>query len=371
MEILCLGLSHQTAPVELRERFAIPDGELGARALALSKCPGLSEAVIVSTCNRVELYVVAEDASHGMSALQQFVSTESAQGDLGVSAFYRLPTLQSLRHLFRVVSGLESMVLGETEILGQVKKAYQAAQLGGATGRHLNKFFQRAFNVAKEVRTQTNITRGSVSVGSVAVDLAERIFGKLAHCRVMILGAGEMSELTAGALKARGVETIFVANRSYDRAAALAAAMGGKAVHFDQWQNEFHEVDILIGSTAAPHPVLTAEKLAPVMRTRRDRPLFCIDLAVPRDIDPAVNAIDGVYLYDIDSLQAIADQSMKNRRQELGVCETLIERHVGEFHGWLSGGDRGAAIRAGQSRPAGGANALANPLDGSAKGARP
>ena len=343
MEILCIGLSHHTAPVELREKFAIPDGDLAAAAVQLGKTPGLSEAVIVSTCNRVEFYVAAEHAAAGLDAVRDFVKARVAapEGD----AFFRHTTANSIRHLFRVVSGLDSMVLGETEILGQVKKAYQAAQTGGSTSRHLNKLFQRAFNVAKEVRTNTNITRGSVSVGSVAVELAEKIFGKLAQCRVMILGAGEMSELTAGALQARGVKTIFVANRSFDRAAALAEKMGGKAVHFDEWQREFHDVDILIGSTAAPHPVLTAAQLAPIMRQRRDRPLFCIDLAVPRDIEAAVNDIEGVYLYDIDSLQAIAEHSMNNRRSELAVCEQMIERHVTEFSEWLAGGWPQAAVK--------------------------
>ncbi len=359
MEILCLGLSHRTAPVELRERFAIPESHLSATALQLAQAPGVGEAVILCTCNRVELYVAVEEPARGFAALSEFVAgfklpgvaagtpqpMLDPQAVLQGDAFFRLPTANSLRHLFRVVSGLESMVLGETEILGQVKKAYQAAQSCGATGRHLNKFFQRAFNVAKEVRTNTNITRGSVSVGSVAVDLAEKIFGKLADCRVMILGAGEMSELTAGALRARGVRTIFVANRSYERAAHLAELMGGKAVHFEQWQSEFKEIDILIGSTAAPHHVLTAKELRPIMRTRVDRPLFCIDLAVPRDIDPAVNAIDGVYLYDIDSLQSIAGQSMDSRRQELGICEQMIERHVVEFGAWLADDPSQAALR--------------------------
>jgi glutamyl-tRNA reductase len=232
------------------------------------------------------------------------------------------------------------MVLGETEILGQVKKAYQAAQQAGATGRHLNKLFQRGFNVAKEVRTKTNITRGSVSVGSVAVELAEKIFGRLRDCHVMILGAGETSELTAGALQARGVKAIFVANRSYERAVALAGKMSGKALHFEEWQSDFHGVDILIGSTAAPHPVVTVEKLAPLMRTRPDRPLFCIDLAVPRDFEPAINDLDGVYLYDIDSLQQIADESMAVRRQEAVICEHMLSRHVAEFTDWLAAGPR-------------------------------
>ncbi len=343
MEILCLGLSHHTAPVELREKFAIPDGEVPVVAAQLRAAPGVAEAVVVSTCNRVEFYLAAEEIGAGFAAVQDFVGTRFAapEGD----AFFRLPTAGAIRHVFRVASGLDSMVLGETEILGQVKKAYAAASEAGATSKHLNKLFQRAFNVAKEVRTKTNITRGAVSVGSVAVELAEKIFGRLANCHVMILGAGEMSELTAGALSARGVRSIFVANRSYDRAVALAEKMNGKAVHFDEWPREFHDVDILIGSTAAPHHVLTAAQLAPIMRTRPDRPLFCIDLAVPRDIEPAVNKLDGVYLYDIDALQAIADQSMSIRKQELVVCEQMIERHAVEFSEWLAGGWTQAGVR--------------------------
>ena len=343
MEIICLGLSHHTAPVDLRERFAIPDGEIAAAATHLKTVPGVSEAVVVSTCNRVEIYVAAEQAVAGFAAVAEYLRARAAAPE--GEHFFQHATAQSVRHLFRVVSGLDSMVLGETEILGQVKKAYAAAAAAGTTSKHLNKLFQRAFNVAKDVRTNTNITRGSVSVGSVAVELSEKIFGRLADCKVMILGAGEMSELTAGALQARGVHSIFVANRSYDRAAALAEKMGGKAIHFDDWAREIHEVDIIIGSTAAPHHVLTAAQLAPVMRTRADRPLFCIDLAVPRDIEPAVNDLDGVYLYDIDSLQAIADRSMNVRRQELVICEQMIEKHALEFGEWLAGGWSAAGMR--------------------------
>jgi len=343
VEIVCFGLSHHTAPVDLRERFAIADGEAAELTARLKAAPGVGEAVIVSTCNRVEFYVAAEEQAAALAAVEAFLVTRAASADR--EHFFQHSTAQSVRHLFRVVSGIDSMVLGETEILGQVKKAYAAAQAAGATSKHLNKLFQRAFNVAKDVRTNTNITRGSVSVGSVAVELSEKIFGRLADCRVMILGAGEMSELTAGALQARGVKTIFVANRSHDRAVVLAEKMNGKAVRFDDWAREIHDVDILIGSTAAPHHVLTAAQLAPVMRTRADRPLFCIDLAVPRDIEPAVNDLDGVYLYDIDSLQAIAEQSMNTRRQEIAVCEQMIERHALEFGEWLAGGWTAAGVR--------------------------
>jgi glutamyl-tRNA reductase len=346
MEILCLGLSHHTAGVDLREKFAIPDGEIGAVAAALSHAPGVSEAVIVSTCNRVEFYLAAEQTEEGFAAISQFSAARAAVADVDGEAFFRLPTAGTVRHLFRVVSGLDSMVLGETEILGQVKKAYAAASGGGATSRHLNKLFQRAFNVAKEVRTKTNITRGAVSVGSVAVELAEKIFGgSLNHCKVMILGAGETAELTAGALHSRGVQSIFVANRSYDRAAALADKMGGKAIHFDEWQQDFRDVDILIGSTSAPHHVLTTAQLTPIMHARPDRPLFCIDLAVPRDIDPGVAKLEGVYLYAMDELQEFADHSMNTRRQEIVVCEQMIERHAASFMGWLAGGWSGEGGR--------------------------
>ena len=347
MEILCLGLSHHTAPVELRERFAIPDGEIATAAAQLKAAPGVSEAVVISTCNRVEFYLAAEPAAAGFTAVAEYLTARAAAPD--GEHFFQHATAQSVRHLFRVVSGIDSMVLGETEILGQVKKAYAAAAGAGTTAKHLNKLFQRAFNVAKEVRTKTNITRGSVSVGSVAVELAGKLFGQLAACKVMILGAGEMSELTAGALQARGVHSIFVANRSFERAELLAAKMGGKAIRFDDWEREIREVDILIGSTAAPHYVLTAAALAPIMRTRADRTLFCIDLAVPGDIEPAVNDLDGVYRYDMDSLQKIASQSLDIRRQELVLCEQMIEKHAREFGEWLAGGWAAAGMRYAQT----------------------
>lgn len=321
------------------------ESHLGELSAEIAAHPDLGEGVVVSTCNRVEFYVASRSHASGFGALRGVLANRGLEAS--GEAFFECATEDAIRHLFRVVSGLDSMVLGETEILGQVKKAYQLAQDAKATSRMLNKLFQRAFNVAKEVRTRTNITRGSVSVGSAAVELAERIFGRLDACRVMILGAGETSELTAGALQARGVKSIFVANRSHDRAVALAERMGGKAVRFESWIQEFTEVDILIGSTAAPHHVLSRAQLEPVMESRRQRPLFCIDLAVPRDIDPAVNEIDGVFLYDIDSLQAIASQSMEERRGELGMCERLIDQHVSDFSQWL----KTEAVRLGLPKP--------------------
>ncbi len=342
MNVLCLGVSHQTASVEIRERFAVPETRLPEVALEIGTLPGVEEVVVVSTCNRVEYYAASSNAPEALAALRCYLG-ERAPALLPshpgqTEPFYTLSGPASIDHLFRVVSGLESMVIGETEILGQVKKAYAVASRAGSTSRHLNKLFQRAFNVAKEVRTKTNITRGSVSVGSVAVDLAERIFGNLSRCHVMILGAGETSELTARALLSRSVRSLFVSNRSYDRAAQLAAEMGGEAIHFDQWDQRFTDIDILVSSTAAPHPIITGEKLSPIMKQRSDRPLFVIDLAVPRDADPSVNQLEGVYLYDIDSLQAIADRGLENRQREITQCEALIANHVGDFYQWLTTG---------------------------------
>ncbi|HWB61487.1 MAG TPA: glutamyl-tRNA reductase [Chthoniobacteraceae bacterium] len=336
MNVICLGLSHHTASVELREKFAVADADLADAAHELGAMEGIHESVIVSTCNRVELFAATDNSPLGFESLGRFLTRRANEHHYDPHIFHRHDSPQSVRHLFRVVSGLESMVLGETEILGQVKKAYAAAATNGKTARHLNKLFQRAFNVAKEVRTNTAITRGPVSVGSVAVDLAEKIFGRLAACKVMILGAGETSEMTARALQLRGVKSLFVSNRSHDRAMALAAEMGGEAIRFDEWEKPLAEMDIVIGSTASPHPVLTREKLAPVMNQRKNRPLFIIDLAVPRDVEASVNKLDGVYLYDIDSLQSIAAQSMEIRRKEMAVCEQMIERHVNDFIAWLT-----------------------------------
>lgn len=335
VHILCLGLSHQSAPVDVRERFAVPEADLRSALADLTARPGIAEAVIVSTCNRVEYYAAADDVDAARCALLTFAQERSGVVPSIPDPFYALEGTRAITHLFRVVSGLESMVIGETEILGQVKKAYAAAAAAGSTSRHMNKLFQRSFNVAKEVRSHTSITRGPVSVGSVAVELAEKIFGRLDTCHAMILGAGETSELTARSLLSRGVKSIFVANRTYDRAAALAAQMGGEAIRFEDCEKRYHEIDILISSTAAPHVIVTQAKLAPVMSAREGRPLFVIDLAVPRDVEPAVNDLEGAYLYDIDSLQSIARQGMEARRHEISHCQEHIDSHVGAFEEWL------------------------------------
>jgi glutamyl-tRNA reductase len=327
MNILCAGISHQSTPVEVREKFSVGDHELPETLSAIRSLDGMSGAVIISTCNRVEFYAESLCPVRAFDGLRDFLRQRT-----GVEApLYFHDTPRSVRHLFRVASGLDSMVLGETEILGQLKRAYSAAAGAGATSTHLNRLFQQAFRVAKHVRTETQITRGATSVGSVAVDLAGKIFGDLSGRRVMILGAGETSERTARSLVSRGVKTVIVSNRTFDRAARLAEEIGGLAIHFEHWQNAFSDVDILICSTAAPHAILTHEKLAPLMRQRRGRPLFVIDLAVPRDVEPEVNEIEGVFLYDIDSLEAIVRQSLEVRQGEIIRCEHMINDHVGSF----------------------------------------
>lgn len=333
MNILCAGLNHRTAHLDVRERFAVRESEMEEMLGRLRDIDGISGAVMLSTCNRVELYAASLCP---LRALEGFRSILAERAGLE-APLYHHATPQAVRHLFRVASGLDSMVIGETEILGQVKKAYSTAAAAGAATRPLHKLFQHAFRVAKSVRTETQITSGPTSVGSVAVELAGKIFGSLENRRVMILGAGEISERTARSLQSRGVRSVIVSNRTYERAAALAAEIGGMALHFDHWEKSFADIDILISSTNAPHTILTPEKLAPLMRLRGGAPLFVIDLAVPRDADPAINELDGIFLYDIDSLEQIAAESLNVRLKEVDRCESLIDQHVGGFLSWMGG----------------------------------
>jgi len=329
MSVVVVGLSHRSSPVELREKFAFADGRIPATLEQLRTSGLANEAVILSTCNRVELYTATTlEPARASGELKKFlVSVHNYSEPLG-DELYALYEPHSLQHLFKVACGLDSMVLGETEILGQLKKAYDLALQHGHTGSRLNKAFQRAFNVAKQVRTETNIQRGSISVASVAVELAEKIFSTLQGHEVMVIGAGDTSEKTARALLSRGARSIVVANRSFERAETLAKDLGGRAVKFDDWTNEFTKIDIAISSTAAPHHILDPAKLEPLMKLRRNRPLLLIDIAVPRDIDPAVNHLNNVYLYNVDDLQSIADDHMEQRREEIVRCEAIIEEKV-------------------------------------------
>jgi glutamyl-tRNA reductase len=324
MPLVVIGLSHRTSPVEMRERFAFHESTIPEALARLRKAGLAEEAVIVSTCNRVELYVAARDDGPTCAALQEFLIQSRGCSQAINGEIYALREPQSLEHLFKVVCGLDSMVLGETEILGQMKKAYDLALQHRHTGGCLNRAFQKAFNVAKHVRTHTQIQRGSISIASVAVELSEKIFSSLADRTVMVIGAGDTSEKTARALLSRGARRLLVSNRSPDRALALAEALGGRAVPFDEWASEFEHLDIVISSTAAPHYILDRAKLAPLMNLRGSAPLLLIDIAVPRDIEPEVNFMENVYLYNIDDLQTIADGYLKQRQDEVSRCEQII-----------------------------------------------
>jgi glutamyl-tRNA reductase len=328
MNLFCVGLSHHTANVETRERFA---GSAGTESILREA--GCAEALVLATCNRVEVYGASEKRVSTDDIAQCLVQKTEVTGRTHSEAlpFYRYEAEKCIQHLFRVASGLDSMVIGETEILGQAKKAYQSARTTGAVGPCLHRLFQRAFRVAKQVRTHTQITRGSVSVGSVAVDLAQKIFGELGNCKVLVLGAGETSERTARTLISRGVRDLRVSNRSNERAQELAQRVGGHAVRFDEWPQECREIDILITSTSSEAPLLTPANLGPMLASRIDRALFIIDIAVPRDVDPSVNEMEGVYLYDIDALRSVAEQSLAVRRQQVASAEAIIAEHVSDF----------------------------------------
>ncbi|HUA36822.1 MAG TPA: glutamyl-tRNA reductase [Candidatus Sulfopaludibacter sp.] len=347
MNIIVIGLSHHSAPVELREQFAFAGEKIPDALRSLRESGVAGEAVILSTCNRVEIYAATPlTPDDAIPELKRFLqqrgeapgapAVEQNSGSrmrpphpiLPGHGLYSFAEPQSLQHLFKVACGLDSMVLGETEILGQLKEAYALAHQHGHTGLRLNKAFQRAFHVAKHIRTHTDIQRGSVSVASVAVELAEKIFSSLKGRDVLVIGAGDTSEKTARALLSRGAGSIVIASRSLDRAQTLAREFNGRAVPFEDWAAEFERIDIAISSTAAPHHVLDRVRLEPLMKARKQRPLLLIDIAVPRDVDPEVNFLENVYLYNIDDLQAIADDYLKQRKDEIARCEQIIAEKV-------------------------------------------
>jgi glutamyl-tRNA reductase len=334
MNIVVIGLSHHSSPVELRERFAFADAKIPGALQSLCESGVADEAVILSTCNRVEIYAaISLEPAKAFAELKQFLTkwgespSSQNQNEFG-DEFYSLTEPQSLHHLFKVACGLDSMVLGETEILGQLKQAYALAHRHGHTGARLNKAFQRAFHAAKHIRTQTNIQRGSVSVASVAVELAEKIFGSLHDREVLVIGAGNTSEKTARALLSRGVRNIIVTSRSLERAQTLAGEFGGRAIPSGDWAAELEKIDIAISSTSAPHYILDRARLEPLMKSRKHRPLLIVDIAVPRNMDPELDSMENVHLYNIDDLQAIADDSLKQRKEEIARCEQIIREKV-------------------------------------------
>jgi glutamyl-tRNA reductase len=341
MELFVLGLSHKTAPIDVRERLAVPERELPQVLEALGEVPELAERMFFTTCNRAEVYGVAEGAllpavESTRASLERYRHLEPSalQGVL-----YTYSGADAARHMFRVASSLDSMVIGEPQILGQVKAAYTVALSQHTTGIVLNNLLEQAFHVAKRVRTETGIATSPVSISSVAVELARKIFGDLAGRTVLILGAGEMAELALRHLVDDGVRSILVANRSHERAVALAAQFHGKAVTFEAFRREMVEADIVISSTSAPHVILKKEDMQAITLERRHRPIFLIDIANPRDIDPGCHEVDNVYLYNIDDLQSVVSTNLKEREREAERAEVIIEREVGLFQAWLRGLD--------------------------------
>lgn len=328
MRVFCLGLSHRTAPVEIRERFALTADATPGMLGRLREAGLASEAVWLSTCNRVEIY--AASPPECAEGLRQWLLEHGRAGEdlLSDGRLYLLSEPSSLEHLFRVASGLDSMVLGETEILGQLKKAYDLAMQHGYTGARLNKAFQRAFNVAKHIRTNTAIQRGGISVASVSVELAERLFESFEGRRALLIGAGDTGEKVAKALLSRGISNVLIFNRSPEKAAALAQTLGESAQPCADWVAEAAHVDVIISSTSTPDFVIDVPRLEPLMVSRKKRTLLLIDLAVPRDIDPEVTELPGVFLYNVDDLQMIASHHLQQREAEAHRCEEIIREKV-------------------------------------------
>ncbi|MBZ5646709.1 MAG: glutamyl-tRNA reductase [Acidobacteriia bacterium] len=330
MKFRLIGVNHRTAPVEVRERFAIPESRLPDALQSLCRYPGITEGLILSTCNRVEFLAHAENG--GEADLRGFIREYFAVDPTEFEKYlYEYRDDDAVRHLFRVASSLDSMIVGEPQILGQVKEAYTAARAVGAVNSHLDALVTRAFAVAKRIRSETQIGTSAVSVASVAVDLAKKIFGELGGKVVYLVGAGKMSELAARHLLAHGAEQILVSNRTYEKAQDMAEAFGGQAVLFEQLYDTVDKADIVISSTGAPHFIFRREHGEAFLHRRKNRPMFFIDIAVPRDVDPEMNKLDGIFVYDIDDLQQVSAQHIADRRREADRAEAIVTDEVRRF----------------------------------------
>jgi len=336
--LLTIGLNHKTAPVEVREKLNIPRERVGEALARLRAEVAVREAALLSTCNRSEMHLVIddwEDALRGATAfLERFHGCVRSEFE---KYLYHHVDRSCVGHLFRVASGIDSMIVGESQILSQVKAAFDVARAEQSARLVLDELFRRALRVGKRSRTETDISAGALSVGSAAVELAKTIFGDLDGRAVMLLGAGEMGELTARHLLDNGVTRFLVANRSLDRATELARAFGGEPVRYDTYSEHLKDVDILISSTSAPHFVVTRDAVALALRKRRDAPLFFIDIAVPRDVEPVVNRLENAFVYDIDDIQAVVAGNRAERDSEVSRVETIVEREVNDFMRWFQG----------------------------------
>ena len=331
MRFQLIGVNHKTAPVEVRERLAIPESRLPEACKKLAEHPGIEEAMILSTCNRVE--ILANTKNGAGADLRGFIQSYfQLDGTELNKHLYEYNEREAVRHLFRVAASLDSMVVGEPQILGQVKEAYATARAVGAVRAQLDQLVTRAFAVAKRVRTETAVGSSSVSIASVAVELAKKIFGNLHGKQVYLVGAGKMSELAARHLMAHGCASIFVANRTYDRAVSLAYKFQGQAIHFEDLHNTCDRADIVITSTGAPRAIFRPEHGELFLSRRKNRPMFFIDIAVPRDVDPAMNKLDGIFVYDIDDLQQAVASHVADRRKEAERAEAIVATEVERFH---------------------------------------
>ena len=329
MKLLLTGVSHNTAPVEVRESLAFRAEDLSRALQDLRSRAGVNEALILSTCNRVEITVTTEDSIDPQTTVDLFLTDHKPVPADGIGPHvYRYEGREAIHHLFRVAASLDSMVVGEPQILGQLKVAYTAAKDAGAVCGWLDGLLTRAFGVAKRVRSETGIGQMAVSVSYAAVELARKIFGSLAGRTVMIVGAGKMSELAARHLRRSGASHVFVTNRTHDRAMEMARLFQGTPVEYDRFHATLPEVDILIASSAAPHYILNKEEMQRVIAARRNKPAYLIDLAVPRNIDPSVNDVANVFLYDIDDLQEVVNANLRERMKEAERAETLVSEEV-------------------------------------------
>lgn len=344
---MSFGLNHKTAPVEVREHLSLAGERCSVALQELINCPALDEVVVLSTCNRTEIYATCQSAASGSQALTEFLQARLGGSEYQLEPYlYRFEDLDLVQHLFRVVSGLDSMILGEAQILGQVKGALHTALNATTAGVYLGKLFRQAVEVGKRARTETDIGQSAVSISYAAVELARKIFGELGGKSVLIIGAGETGELTARTLVAHGATAILVANRTHPRAVELAERFGGQAFLFEQLPDCLAQTDIVISSTGAPHAVVDLEMVRAAMHRRRQKPLFFIDIAVPRDIDPRVNALENVYLYDIDDLQMVVERNLAKRELEVERVERIITEETHGFSQWWAARQVVPVIRA-------------------------